>query len=201
MPRSLFYLLVIAALLASCRKEVKEYKATLEASCYDCIVQYAAGSDRGLRDTLAGSVNTVTGDTFVEVGRYDLVMHEEEAIFFPRLSHPPGLGLRRYHLACFRGHFAIVRYSGSEHRMRGDQSAGAIQVGLFVIPTKTLAAFVEQFLLGFEHGFQAIAHILVLESVQVRLPGVHPGAEYQRLPRVMMEAFIRASTMPPMASS
>ncbi|HQW05292.1 MAG: hypothetical protein IPH05_04045 [Flavobacteriales bacterium] len=82
MPRSLFYLLVIAALLASCRKEVKEYKATLEASCYDCIVQYAAGSDRGLRDTLAGSVNTVTGDTFVEVGRYDLVMHEEEAIFF-----------------------------------------------------------------------------------------------------------------------
>ena len=96
MPRSLFYLLVIAALLASCRKEVKEYKATLEASCYDCIVQYAAGSDRGLRDTLAGSVNTVTGDTFVEVGRYDLVMHEEEMMAQAKkekLKHATQLGL------------------------------------------------------------------------------------------------------------
>ncbi|HRH69918.1 MAG TPA: hypothetical protein PLB89_10465 [Flavobacteriales bacterium] len=78
------YPLILAVILAlGCKKEeVKEYTVDLEATCWDCIVQYAAGPDRGRLDTLLGSVNEATGDTFVETGRYALVMKQGDALFF-----------------------------------------------------------------------------------------------------------------------
>lgn len=82
MKRLCSLFLLTPFLLPSCKTEVKEYTATLDARCYDCIVQYAAGADRGIRDTLTGSVNAATGDTFTEAGQYRLVMREGEEIFF-----------------------------------------------------------------------------------------------------------------------
>ena len=71
----------IAVVLSGCKKEqVKEYSANLKATCYDCIVQYAAGPARGLYDTLSGSINGT--DTLRETGVYTLTMKEGDAIFF-----------------------------------------------------------------------------------------------------------------------
>ncbi len=82
MERMRYALAVVVLCFAACKKDVKEYKITLDASCYDCIVQYAAGADRGIRDTLTGGVNAATGDTFTSSGQYDLVLLENEAIYF-----------------------------------------------------------------------------------------------------------------------
>ena len=87
----LFYLApmfrtVIAAaalflLLPACRKEqVKEYNVSLQATCFDCVVQYASGPDRGRFDTLHGSINGA--DTLRETGHYALTMKEDQPIFF-----------------------------------------------------------------------------------------------------------------------
>lgn len=66
---------------SACNKEeVKEYTANLKATCYDCIVQYAAGPARGIYDTLSGSVNGA--DTLRETGTYTMTMKEGDAIFF-----------------------------------------------------------------------------------------------------------------------
>ncbi len=83
MKRMRYPLILAVLLVLGCKKEeVKEYTVTLDASCWDCIVQYAAGPDRGLRDTLFGSVDEATGDTLVESGRYALVMKEGDDLFF-----------------------------------------------------------------------------------------------------------------------
>lgn len=75
-------------LLLGCKKEeVKQYTVELEATCYDCIVQYAAGPDRGRYDTLSGSVEGA--DTLRETGRYSLVMEENEALFFRACRYDP----------------------------------------------------------------------------------------------------------------
>jgi hypothetical protein len=67
--------------IGACKKhEVKEYSAHLKATCYDCIVQYAAGPARGQYDTLSGSINGA--DTLRETGIYTMTMKEGDAIFF-----------------------------------------------------------------------------------------------------------------------
>ena len=87
----LFYLaamfrMVIAAaalflLLPACRKEqVKEYNVSLQATCFDCVVQYASGPDRGRFDTLHGSISGA--DTLRETGTYSLSMAVDEPLFF-----------------------------------------------------------------------------------------------------------------------
>ena len=83
MKRMRYPLILVVILVLGCKKEaVKEYTVTLDATCWDCIVQYAAGPDRGRRDTLLGSVEGTTGDTLVESGRYALVMKKGDALFF-----------------------------------------------------------------------------------------------------------------------
>lgn len=78
-------------LLPACKKEeVKEYKVSLQATCYDCIVQYASGPDRGRFDTLFGSVNG--SDTLRVTRRYTLTMLEEEALFFRACRLEPDSG-------------------------------------------------------------------------------------------------------------
>lgn len=75
----LAFLFVLSS--GSCRKhEVKEYTANLKATCYDCIVQYAAGPARGIYDTLSGAING--DDTLRETGTYTMTMKEGDAIFF-----------------------------------------------------------------------------------------------------------------------
>ena len=82
MKRKVLFIAAMSIGVAGCKKEeIKEYTVNLEATCWDCIVQYAAGPDRGLRDTLLGSVNGA-GDTLVETGSYSLVMKEGDALFF-----------------------------------------------------------------------------------------------------------------------
>lgn len=73
-------LVIVACLVACTKEEAKEYRAELKATCYDCIVQYAAGPARGLYDTLSGSVNGT--DTLRETGTYTMTMKEGDAIFF-----------------------------------------------------------------------------------------------------------------------
>jgi len=74
-------LLAGALLVIGCKKEeVKEYTVTLDARCWDCIVQFATGPDRGQRDTLFGSINGT--DTLTEAGRYELVLKEGDNLFF-----------------------------------------------------------------------------------------------------------------------
>ena len=81
MVRSAFILAALLVLGTGCKKEeVKKYNVTLEASCWDCIVQYAVGPERGRFDTLFGSV--VDGDTIPETGTYTVVVEAEQAIFF-----------------------------------------------------------------------------------------------------------------------
>jgi|GEM_PF-742938 len=81
MKRMQFPLFLAVILAVGCKKdEVKEYTVTLDATCWGCIVQYAAGPDRGLRDTLFGSVNDA-GDTLLESGQYELVMKQGDALF------------------------------------------------------------------------------------------------------------------------
>ena len=78
-------------LCPSCKKEdVKEYHVRLHASCYDCVVQYAAGPDRGRYDTLAGSV--VGSDTLRATEAYTLTMREDEALFFRACRLDPDSG-------------------------------------------------------------------------------------------------------------
>lgn len=75
--------MLMALLLFSlgCKKEeVKKYGVTLEARCWDCIVQYAVGPERGRYDTLLG--NVVGGDTIPETGTYTVEVEENEALFF-----------------------------------------------------------------------------------------------------------------------
>lgn len=68
-------------LAGACKKsDVREYTARLKATCYDCIVQYAAGPARGQYDTLSGSING--NDTLRETGMYSMTMKEGDALFF-----------------------------------------------------------------------------------------------------------------------
>lgn len=80
--RALFFPALLSILAAgACKKhEVKEYAANLKATCYDCIVQYAAGTARGQYDTLTGSING--DDTLRETGIYTMTMKEGDALFF-----------------------------------------------------------------------------------------------------------------------
>ena len=74
-------LLLLSLVAFACKKEeVKEYTVSLQATCFDCIVQYASGPDRGRYDTLSGSINGA--DTVRETGNYQLVMRADELIFF-----------------------------------------------------------------------------------------------------------------------
>jgi hypothetical protein len=83
--------LALVLLIPSCKKEeVKEYTISLKATCYDCIVQYASGPDRGRFDTLFGSVNG--SDTLRTTRSYTLTMREEEALFFRACRLEPDSG-------------------------------------------------------------------------------------------------------------
>lgn len=91
MSRSVLLGIVVAALLPSCKKEeVKEYTVSLRATCYDCVVQYAAGPDRGRYDTLSGVIEGA--DTLRETGTYTLTMRENQAIFFRACRMLPDSG-------------------------------------------------------------------------------------------------------------
>lgn len=82
-PMKRMHLVLLAGILLAvgCKKEeMKEYTVNLEARCWDCIVQYAAGPDRGRRDTLLGSVEGT--DTLLETGHYNLIVKENDNIFF-----------------------------------------------------------------------------------------------------------------------
>ncbi|MBL7952478.1 MAG: hypothetical protein JNM62_12255 [Flavobacteriales bacterium] len=79
--RNVIFAFGICAATASCKKpEVKEYTANLKATCYDCIVQYAAGPARGVYDTLSGTVEGT--DTLRQTGTYTMTMKEGDALFF-----------------------------------------------------------------------------------------------------------------------
>jgi hypothetical protein len=80
MVRSTFLLLALLLLGAGCKKEeVKKYSVTLEARCWDCVVQYAVGPDRGRFDTLFGAV--VNGDTVPGTGTYTVIVEQDQALF------------------------------------------------------------------------------------------------------------------------
>ncbi len=80
MDRIPWFLLAIALCASGCKKEVKEYTVSLDARCWECIVTYAAGPDRGRVDTLFGSING--SDTLTEVGQYQLILKESDNLFF-----------------------------------------------------------------------------------------------------------------------
>lgn len=81
MFRPVIGVLALLILASSCKKEeAKQYKVSLRATCFDCLVQYASGPDRGRYDTLAGFVEGT--DTIRETGTYELVMKQDEALFF-----------------------------------------------------------------------------------------------------------------------
>ncbi|MGV3638400.1 MAG: hypothetical protein ACO1NQ_12240 [Flavobacteriales bacterium] len=83
--------LAVVLLMPSCKKEeVKEYTVSLKATCYDCIVQYASGPDRGRFDTLFGAVSG--SDTMLVSRNYSLTMLEEEALFFRACRLEPDSG-------------------------------------------------------------------------------------------------------------
>lgn len=91
MYRSALAALAIVALIPACKKEeVKEYTVSLRATCYDCLVQYASGPDRGRYDTLSGSISG--SDTIRETASYTLTMKEEEALFFRACRLTPDSG-------------------------------------------------------------------------------------------------------------
>ncbi|MBL7946666.1 MAG: hypothetical protein JNN32_11445 [Flavobacteriales bacterium] len=91
MYRTVIGALALALLIPACKKEeVKEYTVSLKATCYDCIVQYASGPDRGRFDTLFGAVNG--SDTLRTTRSYTLTMREEEALFFRACRLNPDSG-------------------------------------------------------------------------------------------------------------
>lgn len=91
MYRIVFGVLVLLVCLPACKKEeVRTYTVALRATCYDCVVQYAAGPDRGRYDTLAGSV--VGADTLRESASYTLTMAADEALFFRACRLMPDSG-------------------------------------------------------------------------------------------------------------
>ena len=67
-------------------------------------------------------------------------------------------------------------------------------------PSEGLGGHPPLLLLGRDHLLQAVAHFLGLDALQVGLAGVHPGGVPEAA-QVMMEAFIRRSTMPFMEAS
>lgn len=82
--------LVLLALSACKKEEVKEYTVSLRATCYDCLVQYAAGPDRGRYDTLAGAISGT--DTIRESGTYTLTLRADEGLFFRACRIQPDSG-------------------------------------------------------------------------------------------------------------
>jgi hypothetical protein len=83
--------LAMVLLIPACKKEeVKEYTVSLKATCYDCVVQYASGPDRGRFDTLYGSVSGA--DTSRASRSYSLTMREEEALYFRACRLNPDSG-------------------------------------------------------------------------------------------------------------
>lgn len=91
MFRSVIGVTALLLLLPSCKKEqVKEYTVSLRATCYNCVVQYAAGPDRGRYDTLHGAIEGT--DTLRETGDYALTMREDEDLFFRACRLSPDSG-------------------------------------------------------------------------------------------------------------
>ena len=83
--------LAMVLLIPACKKEeVKEYTVSLKATCFDCIVQYASGPDRGRYDTLFGSVSG--SDSLRTTRSYSLTMREEEALYFRACRLNPDSG-------------------------------------------------------------------------------------------------------------
>lgn len=91
MTRPILGSLMVFLLMPACRKEqVKQYAVDLRATCYDCVVQYASGAERGRFDTLSGVVAGL--DTLRETGTYTLTMTEDEDLFFRACRLAPDSG-------------------------------------------------------------------------------------------------------------
>ncbi|HPF89304.1 MAG TPA: hypothetical protein PLL57_01420 [Flavobacteriales bacterium] len=91
MLRPVIGVTALLLLLPSCKKEqVKAYTVSLRATCYDCVMQYAAGPDRGRYDTLYGGIEGA--DTLRETGDYSLTMREGEDLFFRACRLTPDSG-------------------------------------------------------------------------------------------------------------
>jgi len=79
---SVFVLVVMVLVAAGCAKEEPMLTATLQASCRDCVVTYAAGAAQSKSDTLIGTVDPSTGDTLAEEGTWTLHLKDGDNIFF-----------------------------------------------------------------------------------------------------------------------
>lgn len=91
MFRPVIIVATLVLLLPACKKEqVKEYKVSLRATCFDCVVQYASGPDRGRYDTLSGSISG--SDTLRETGTYSLIMAVDEPLFLRACRITPDSG-------------------------------------------------------------------------------------------------------------
>lgn len=100
--RSLFVLLLAGTLLPGCKQEEPLITATLQATCRNCIVSRAIGSDQSRKDTLRGKV-VAPGDTIPETRQWSMDLKDGDNIF-----------LRACRL------YEDTAYSGIELRVAGD---------------------------------------------------------------------------------
>lgn len=100
--RSLFILLLAGTLMPGCKKEEPLINATLQATCRNCIVSRATGSDQSRKDTLRGTV-VAPGDTIPETRQWKMELKDGDNIF-----------LRACRL------YEDTSYSGIELRVSGD---------------------------------------------------------------------------------
>ncbi len=74
-------LLAVVFLAPACTKEVPLYNATLHATCRDCVVSYAVGSEQSRKDTLHGVTDPATGDTIAETGQWTVQVKDGDNLF------------------------------------------------------------------------------------------------------------------------
>ena len=100
--RHVYVLLLAGILVAGCKKEEPLINATFQATCRNCIVSRAIGSDQSRKDTLRGKV-VAPGDTIPETRQWSMDLKDGDNIF-----------LRACRL------YEDTAYSGIELRVAGD---------------------------------------------------------------------------------
>jgi hypothetical protein len=78
--RGLSTFIVLATLVAGCTKEKPAINATLQATCRNCIVSRAIGTEQSRKDTLRGTV-LGPGDTIAETGSWNMSLKDGDNIF------------------------------------------------------------------------------------------------------------------------
>src|SRR5690606_18476664 len=81
MRRTLLLPLAALLLATACKKEEPLITASFQATCRNCIVSRAIGSEQSRKDTLLGTV-LGPGDTVAVTRQWSMELQEDQNIFF-----------------------------------------------------------------------------------------------------------------------